>query len=209
MEGEDKCVVQITVEFQGIPYSDCFAVEIRWVARREGDNSLRVEAGVDVDFRKTTILKGKIRSGAIEESSAIHKELLQAMVNACAAAKGDATALAVRTEEVKETVAFAPDEADTTDLTGKVSQLLSNLSLDLFDNMTVAACGALVVLVLVWRWMAVRGASSGVEGLATTSSDLVDEVALLGSRIVNLEAELKAMHGTLHEILTALKSRNE
>jgi len=68
VEGNDKCVFGMTVEFDGIPYSDTFAVEVRWVARREGENDILVEVGVFVDFKKNTFLKAKIRSGTIEES---------------------------------------------------------------------------------------------------------------------------------------------
>lgn len=36
VEGKDKCVLAMTVEMTGVPYSDCFNVEIRWVATRSG-----------------------------------------------------------------------------------------------------------------------------------------------------------------------------
>jgi len=68
VEGNDKCVLGMTVEFDGIPYSDTFAVEVRWVARRQGSDDILIEVGVFVDFKKNTFLKAKIRAGTIEES---------------------------------------------------------------------------------------------------------------------------------------------
>jgi hypothetical protein len=45
VDGNDTCVVQTTVEFDGIPYGDCFNVEIRWVARRIGANDINIHVG--------------------------------------------------------------------------------------------------------------------------------------------------------------------
>lgn len=67
VEGDDKCVVAMTVELDGIPYSDTFNVEVRWVARRFGANDINVQVGLFVNFKKNTFLKAKIRSGTIEE----------------------------------------------------------------------------------------------------------------------------------------------
>jgi hypothetical protein len=68
-EGNDKCVLGMTVEFEGMPYSDTFRVEVRWVARREGTQDMQVDVGVFVDFQKSTILKSKIQAGTLEEST--------------------------------------------------------------------------------------------------------------------------------------------
>ena len=55
VEGDNKFVLVMSYEVSGIPYADCFAVEIRWVVRREGASDLRVEVGVFVDFKKQTL----------------------------------------------------------------------------------------------------------------------------------------------------------
>jgi hypothetical protein len=68
-EGNDKCVLGMTVEFEGMPYADTFRVEVRWVARREGTQDIQVDVGVFVDFRKSTILKSKIQAGTLDEST--------------------------------------------------------------------------------------------------------------------------------------------
>jgi len=184
----------MTVEFEGIPYSDCFVVEIRWVARRDGDG-IKVEVGVEVDFKKSTFLKSKIRSGTIEETSVVHKDLFQAIAKACAAAKGTPV------DETKvpfDDVVVEEPEAGTAHAKGIV-QLLSKYS---FDHYTIAGCGALLFLVLLWRFLA-RNRVANVVG--PPSSTAIDEVTVLESRIDNLEAELQAIHGTLKEILFVLK----
>lgn len=54
-DGNDKCVMMMTVEMDGIPYSDVFAVEVRWAARRVGTNDIAIDAGVFVRFIKSSM----------------------------------------------------------------------------------------------------------------------------------------------------------
>lgn len=54
-DGDDKCVIMMTVEMDGIPYSDVFAVEVRWAARRVGANDITIDAGVFVNFIKSSM----------------------------------------------------------------------------------------------------------------------------------------------------------
>jgi len=86
VEGDDKCIIEMTVEMDGIPYADVFAVEVRWVARRVGNKDLLIEVGVFVDFKKSSMLASKIRSGTIHETKPIHFALFDAVKAACAAA---------------------------------------------------------------------------------------------------------------------------
>jgi len=55
VEGKDKCVLAMTIEMQGVPYSDCFHVEIRWVATRSGKTDITIQVGLFVDFVKSTM----------------------------------------------------------------------------------------------------------------------------------------------------------
>ena len=48
-------MVMMTVEMDGIPYSDVFAVEVRWSARRVGENDIAIDAGVFVRFTKSSM----------------------------------------------------------------------------------------------------------------------------------------------------------
>jgi hypothetical protein len=45
----------MTVEMDGIPYSDVFAVEVRWSARRQGEKDIIIDAGVHVRFLKSSM----------------------------------------------------------------------------------------------------------------------------------------------------------
>jgi len=84
MEGDDKFVLTMTVEMDGIPYADCFAVEVRWVARRAGKD-LVIDIGVFVNFLKSTMLKSKIQSGTILETKPVHFALFDAAKEVCGA----------------------------------------------------------------------------------------------------------------------------
>jgi hypothetical protein len=54
-DGNDKCVVMTTVDIDGVPYSDVFAVEVRWAARRIRENGIAIDAGVFVRFTKSSL----------------------------------------------------------------------------------------------------------------------------------------------------------
>lgn len=79
IDGEARCIVAMTVEMNGIPYADVFAVEVRWVATNVADRVIEVEVGVSVDFKKNSMFKGQIRSGTEEETGAIHLALFEEM----------------------------------------------------------------------------------------------------------------------------------
>jgi hypothetical protein len=72
-----RCIVAMTVEMNGIPYADVFAVEVRWVATNVADRVIEIEVGVAVDFKKSSMFKGQIRSGTEEETGAIHMSLFE------------------------------------------------------------------------------------------------------------------------------------
>ena len=54
-DGNDRCNVMMTVEMDGIPYSDSFAVEVRWAARRLQEKDIAIDAGVVVRFTKSNM----------------------------------------------------------------------------------------------------------------------------------------------------------
>ena len=55
VDGIDKCVMQRTVAMDGVPFSDCFNVEVRWVATRSGKNDIALQVGLFVNFIKSTM----------------------------------------------------------------------------------------------------------------------------------------------------------
>lgn len=89
VEGVDKCVVAISAEFEGIPYSDSFLVEMRWVASRKGNNDIHIQVGLFVVFKKITMLKNQIKSGTIAETKNVHTRLFNAVKIACVGSQTD------------------------------------------------------------------------------------------------------------------------
>ena len=56
VEDEGKCVMAMQIEMEGIPFSDCFNVQIRWVVTRLGtDDDLKIQVGLFVNFIKHTV----------------------------------------------------------------------------------------------------------------------------------------------------------
>jgi VAD1 Analog of StAR-related lipid transfer domain len=81
---ERRCIVQIQVSMEGIPFANCFNVAIRWVAtQRTATSPIHVEVGLFVNFVEQTILAGKIRSGTTEETTKTQQSLLKAVVEEC------------------------------------------------------------------------------------------------------------------------------
>jgi len=74
---DNRCVLQMTVEVEGIPMADSFAVEMRWVATQVNSNDLKVEVGLFVNMKKTTMFAKQIRSGALEDSKPVHVSLFE------------------------------------------------------------------------------------------------------------------------------------
>lgn len=74
-----RCIVVMTVEMNGIPYADVFAVEVRWVATNIADKVIEVEVGVAVDMKKSSMFKSQIKSGTEEETGSIHRGLFESM----------------------------------------------------------------------------------------------------------------------------------
>jgi VAD1 Analog of StAR-related lipid transfer domain len=111
VEGNDKIALAIEATFEGIPYSDTFGVEMRWIARRQGSNDVKVDVGLFVLFKKSTMLKSQIKSGTISETKNVHLRLFNAVKKACSRAglspEGDLEE--EETEEVVEVETKKPE----------------------------------------------------------------------------------------------------
>lgn len=81
--GNDRCIVQMTLEMKGFPYSDCFVVEVRHVASRVGESDIIVEIGMSVRFLKSCLFEGKIKTNTGAETTKAQLELLRQTVEAC------------------------------------------------------------------------------------------------------------------------------
>ena len=95
VDTDGRCVVAMTGDTKGIPYADCFAVEVRWVAdnsNAKGQQGVTVTVGVDVDFKKSTMFKTKIKRGAVDETGKLHRNLFDEMKKESSAAKESSVA---------------------------------------------------------------------------------------------------------------------
>mmetsp|Transcript_4784 Transcript_4784/g.6216 ORF Transcript_4784/g.6216 Transcript_4784/m.6216 type:complete len:435 (+) Transcript_4784:78-1382(+) len=82
--GDDRCVLAMKVKMEGIPFADCFDVQIRWVVTRLGEkDELSIQVGLFVNFVKQTVLAAKIRSGTTEETTKTQLSLFEAAKMAC------------------------------------------------------------------------------------------------------------------------------
>lgn len=182
--GNDKCVVSITVEFDGIPFSDTFAVEVRWVATREGENDIKVECGIFVDFKKKTYLKSKIQSGTIEESTPVHKSWFQVIQKECLAAGG---------VEAEENI----DEEPTTQKEPQPS-LWSHVQ-ENQNLIHVAAIATPIILFLFWRLFLKTPTPSGPND---------PSVKLLLERVSVLETKIDVMQHNIDDLVNLLREQS-
>lgn len=97
LEGSKRCVIATTVVPSGIPYSDTFSVECRWVGESVGKSRIRIRVGVFVNFKKSSLLNSKIRTSTIEETKSTQENLLFSMKDSC-----DATSVVVEEDSTTE-----------------------------------------------------------------------------------------------------------
>jgi len=100
VEASDKCVLSMTMEMEGIPFADCFKVEVRWVATRVGSKDINIQVGLFVNFVTSTLLANQIRAGTTEETTKSQLSLFNAVLHACCDVV-DSVAV-IENEETKE-----------------------------------------------------------------------------------------------------------
>jgi len=79
----DRCIVHISMEMKGFPFADCFVVEVRHIATRDGEYDLLVEVGMFVRFIKGCMFESKIRNNTGNETSKAQLELLRRVCEGC------------------------------------------------------------------------------------------------------------------------------
>lgn len=194
LEGDTRCVVQIRVEFEGIPYSDTFAVEIRWVATKEGDRDIVIEVAVEVDFKKNTFLKSKIRAGTLEETAPIHKNLFEAIKSKCAAISGvERLPSESELSIVKDSVEPCPPQ----------SPPIENM-LGLSSSRSIVLTSGIVILFAIWWY-----SFSRIPEIHTSVLQPTNDVGVLLSRIQHLESEIGLVRETLSEVISILRKMQE
>lgn len=195
VEGSDKCVMAISASFEGIPYSDAFGVEMRWVARRKGSNDIQVEVGLFVLFKQNTMLKNQIKSGTISETKNVHLRLFDAVKKACShptetEAEGG-TDVELDDEEVKS-------EAETATPSKRgLSWLQRIFSISLSDSSTVTlVVGGICTLIFFSRF-----------SLITTNGDSQTDFRRLESRIDELQDDVRALKLSMEIMIELLKEK--
>ena len=92
----DRGIVTVTTDTSGVPFSDAFQVQLRWVGTRIGENDLLLQLGFYVLFRKSVLVAGQIRSATRQETFSMEMNLFNVMKDACGA---EESAMGVTVEE--------------------------------------------------------------------------------------------------------------
>eukprot|EP00956_Cyclotella_meneghiniana_P018667 scaffold31254_cov72-Cyclotella_meneghiniana.AAC.5 len=108
------CVTMMTAEMDGIPYSDVFAVEVRWSARRQGNSDIIIDAGMHVRFIKSSMFAKQIKSGTLTETKPIHLSLFETIKSAIASGNNTEEEL-VEAEETNDVETKAPIDIEEVD----------------------------------------------------------------------------------------------
>mmetsp|Transcript_3490 Transcript_3490/g.6409 ORF Transcript_3490/g.6409 Transcript_3490/m.6409 type:complete len:1355 (+) Transcript_3490:139-4203(+) len=196
IDGNDKCVLAMTVEMEGIPYADCFAVQVRWVARRIGECDIHVEVGVFVDFKKSTMFAKKIKAGTLDETKPVHHKLFNAAKARCTEEGGEAGVAPAAEEEEEEEEELKPiaEPSSENDILGMVSSVKDII----IDNklFLLAALASILLLRLLSSFFGRGGSLSA------------GDVVLLNERMDDLQEEMREVRKTLDAILDALKEKH-
>jgi hypothetical protein len=193
IEGNDRCVTAMTIEFEGIPYSDTFAVEVRYVISRDG-NDIKYECGIFVDFRKTTFLKRQIQGGTIQESTPVYRNFFKVAHAACIEAQGGDAALPEEEEAEEEKI---QSEKAAEGFQAVVDELQKH-------SIYVVAFCFLIFVVFLRRVFS----SKYVPPTLPETPDPVYELDELILRMGNLETQMNQMQHTLDELVNLLKGRS-
>ena len=183
VEGNDKIVLAIEATFEGIPYSDTFGVEMRWVARRVGSNDVQVDVGLFVLFKKSTMLKSQIKSGTISETKNVHLRLFNAVKKACAI-QGELQA----EEDEEEAIVVTAEPGFLTTIQEKLSSIGGSTA--------ISAVGLLAAIYFGRYILNVAFGSAGQ-----------NDIQRLESQISDLQEEVRAMQKSLDLIIDLLNEK--
>jgi len=187
-DGNDRCVVMMTVEMDGIPYSDSFAVEVRWAARRLKESDIAIDAGVVVRFTKSNMFASKIKSGTLKETSPIHLDLFEEIKSAISSSEGG--------EHIKDLEVESDEEIINIPIEVEELETTTNETLSQIESMYrqfVAAFSSLtqnqqLLLVFVVLYFATR-----ILIRKDSSAGAIDDLAQKVDGLTKEVRELKAM----------------
>jgi len=187
VEGNDRIVMVMCVSFVGIPYADSFAVEVRWIATREGVNDVKVEVGLFVDFKKRTMLSSKIETGTISETKNVHNRLFEAVKKVCTTGDSGAGDSDAEVEQAEE------EEAPV----GSTSKT-SIFDLPLLQKLAISVAGPVIAYAIF------RFAFGGRSGPTLGGSDL----RLLLGKIDSLQKDVETLQKTVDALTIMLKEKS-
>lgn len=199
VEGNEKCVVAISATFEGIPYSDCFSVEMRWVARRLSSvGTLEVKVGLVVDFKKTTMLKNQIKFATMTETKNVHRRMFKAVQRVCS--EGETLPvdgkLAASPTEPKSLEADSNLELDSNP-TGTAGFLTWFSHIPVSSSFMLFTC-ATFAYPFLWNFFSKLFGSPALT---------MNEANVLHSEILELRHEVRALRSSLDTAITLLKQR--
>ena len=205
----DRSVMQMTVAFDGIPYSDAFSVEVRWVASRSGAKDISVEVGVFVDFQKKTMLQGKIRAGTITETKPVHASLFDFVKNALGS---DSTVDEQADNDEVEGTSSEELKAEKEDgIWDTVHNALPELVQENLPDVVKHNMHIFVPMVVVLLLMILRrlffSASPLVVGTEILARD--EQIASLNEKVDQLQTEMKLMRESMEEIVVLLQKQGK
>ena len=211
VEKNDKCVLAISAEFEGIPYADTFAVEMRWVATRVGSNDSLIQVGLFVNFKKNTMLKSQIKSGTITETKNVHLRLFNAVKKVCTNSQDIESEDDDKDGETQEEIANTKAEKDFFITLGsffdspnapRITSFLGSFNVHI---RTVASfCGSLnanIILSLIGIVALLLTRRLFVPMVNSSHSDIQQ----LENQFVELRKEVRALHKSIHSIAIALR----
>lgn len=196
VEDNDRCVLAISAEFEGIPYADTFAVEMRWIATRTGRKDVMVKLGLFVNFKKSTMMKSQIKSGTITETKSVQMRLFDAVKKACATPGGGEAENDTAEDEGEE-----ENESNTTEqgLLSKLGQFSEYLDLGklsgYFGGPNVVPFVGAAALFFLGRYV-----TSALFGSSSPS-----KIQRLEATILDLRSEVRALHDSIDSITLLLK----
>jgi VAD1 Analog of StAR-related lipid transfer domain len=189
VEGGDRVVVAISAAIDGIPYADTFEVEVRWVARRIGDD-VKVDVGSCVVFKKSTMLKSQIKAGTVTETQKVHQRFFEAVRKACTGPSEAESGEGLEEYETEDEPAIERKEAQESQLFSIFRKILDSIP---YDNTTLVILVIAFVL-LIW----VKQLWSSIFGRQV-------DVGRLESRIDELQADVRALKQSLEIVIRLLE----
>lgn len=191
MDGPDRSIMMMTVAFDGIPYSDSFTVEVRWVATRGGTKDITIQVGVFVMFHKSTLLKSQIRNGTLSETKPVHESLFKVVKEALSKEEDDG---AGEDEDIEEesTLENAPDNKD-----GVISMVLDGV----MENLHIAGPVLAILFLLFVRW--VFSSSSAPVAVGGNA----EKISSLNGKIDDLQTEMKLMRQSIEHLTKLFKDQ--